>query len=257
MAPDLNWELRLGFLVHDVSRLRRRVVDRALKPLGVTRSQWWVLAFLSRSDGMSQVALADELDLGKVALGQLIDRLEKTGFVSRRADDEDRRVKRVFLTRRGQALIARIRESVTVDGKGNPRKDRRDRSAGDRPRAAQDEGESARHDRRERGERRLRRGLAPSQAEPDLAAIEHHDVALHRPRAEAHAAILEQLDADRVAGIGRRGETDRHRHQPFRPPRREMLERRAAGEPECVEPVRDRPLEACLLGRFRGRRGSA
>jgi DNA-binding MarR family transcriptional regulator len=117
MAPDLNWELRLGFLVHDVSRLRRRVVDRALKPLGVTRSQWWVLAFLSRSDGMSQVALADELDLGKVALGQLVDRLEKTGFISRRADDEDRRVKRVFLTRRGQALIARIRESVTVTEK--------------------------------------------------------------------------------------------------------------------------------------------
>jgi DNA-binding MarR family transcriptional regulator len=118
MAPDLTWELRLGFLVHDVSRLRRRVVDRALKPLNVTRAQWWVLAFLSRSDGMSQVALADQLDLGKVALGQLIDRLEKTGFVSRRADEEDRRVKRVFLTRSGQALIARIRESVTMTEKG-------------------------------------------------------------------------------------------------------------------------------------------
>ena len=117
MAPDLNWELRLGFLVHDVSRLRRRVVDRALKPLGVTRSQWWVLAFLSRSDGMPQVALADELDLGKVALGQLIDRLEKTVSFHAAPDEEDRRVKRVFLTRRGQALIARIRENVTVTEK--------------------------------------------------------------------------------------------------------------------------------------------
>ena len=117
MAPDLNWELRLGFLVHDVSRLRRRVVDRALKPLGVTRSQWWVLAFLSRSDGMSQVALADELDLGKVALGQLIDRLEKTGFVSRRPDEEDRRVKRVYLSKRSLALIARIRDHVSVTEK--------------------------------------------------------------------------------------------------------------------------------------------
>jgi len=112
MASDLNWELRLGFLLHDVSRLRRRVVDRALKPLGLTRSQWWVLAFLSRSDGMSQVALADELDLGKVALGQLVDRLEKTSFISRRGDGEDRRIKRVFLTRRGHRLIARIRQSV-------------------------------------------------------------------------------------------------------------------------------------------------
>jgi DNA-binding MarR family transcriptional regulator len=117
MARGLNWELRLGFLVHDVSRVRRRVVDRALKPLGVTRSQGWVLAFLSRSDGMSQVALADELDLGKVALGQLIDRLEKTGFVSRRPDDEDRRVKRAYLTKRSHALIARIRESAGVTEK--------------------------------------------------------------------------------------------------------------------------------------------
>jgi MarR family transcriptional regulator, transcriptional regulator for hemolysin len=117
MAPDFIWELRLGFLVHDVSRLRRRVVDRALKPLGVTRSQWWVLAFLSRSDGMSQVALADELDLGKVALGQLIDRLEKTGFVTRKADEGDRRVKRVYLMRRSHALIARIRENVSATEK--------------------------------------------------------------------------------------------------------------------------------------------
>jgi DNA-binding MarR family transcriptional regulator len=117
MAPDLNWELRLGFLVHDVSRLRRRVVDRALKPLGVTRSQWWVLAFLSRSDGMSQVALADELDLGKVALGQLIDRLAKTGFVTRQPDEEDRRVKRIHLTKRSHALIAQIRDNVSVTEK--------------------------------------------------------------------------------------------------------------------------------------------
>jgi DNA-binding MarR family transcriptional regulator len=117
MAPGLNWELRLGFLVHDVSRLRRRVVDRALKPLGVTRSQWWVLAFLSRTDGMSQVALADELDLGKVGLGQLIGRLEKSGLVTRRADSADRRIKRVFLTKRGQALIGRIRANVSATEK--------------------------------------------------------------------------------------------------------------------------------------------
>jgi DNA-binding MarR family transcriptional regulator len=114
MRHDLNWELRLGFLVHDVSRLRRSVVDRVLKPLGVTRSQWWVLAFLSRADGMSQVALAEELDLGKVALGGLIDRLEKTGFVARRLDTVDRRIKRVFLTKKSQTLINKIRNSVSA-----------------------------------------------------------------------------------------------------------------------------------------------
>ena len=98
MPHDLNFELRLGFLVHDVSRLRRNLIDRFLKPLNVTRSQWWVLAFLSRRDGMSQVSLAEELDLGKVALGGLIDRLEANSIVERRPDPIDRRVKRVFLT---------------------------------------------------------------------------------------------------------------------------------------------------------------
>lgn len=111
MPFSLNWELRLGFLVHDVSRLRRSLIDRFLKPLNVTRSQWWVLAFLSRRDGLSQVALAEELDLGKVALGGLIDRLEANGLVERRPDPVDRRVKRVFLTKAGGKLMKDIRAS--------------------------------------------------------------------------------------------------------------------------------------------------
>jgi len=89
-------------------------VDRALKPLGITRSQWWVLAFLSRRDGMTQTALAADLDLTKVAIGGLIDRMEASGFVERRADERDARARRVYLTRAGQKLVATIRENVDV-----------------------------------------------------------------------------------------------------------------------------------------------
>ena len=113
MTKDISRELKLGFLVHDVSRMRRNMVDRALKPIGLTRSQWWVLAFLSRRDGMPQVALADELDVGKVALGGLIDRLEASGLVERRGDPVDRRVKRVHLTKAGSKLVRDIRDNVT------------------------------------------------------------------------------------------------------------------------------------------------
>ena len=112
MTRDLNTSLRFGFLIHDVSRLRRIVVDRALKPLGITRSQWWVLAFLSRRDGMTQTALAADLDLTKVAIGGLLDRMEAAGFVERRADQSDGRARRVYLTRAGAKMVAAIRESV-------------------------------------------------------------------------------------------------------------------------------------------------
>ena len=114
MTKNLDSNLRFGFLIHDVSRMRRIVVDRALKPLGITRSQWWVLAFLSRRDGMTQTALAADLDLTKVAVGGLIDRMEAAGFVERRTDGRDARARRIYLTRAGQRLVAKIREAVDV-----------------------------------------------------------------------------------------------------------------------------------------------
>jgi DNA-binding MarR family transcriptional regulator len=107
---SIDWELRLGFLIHDVSRLRRSAFDRVLKPLNVTRSQWWLLAYLSREDGMTQSQLAEELDLGKVAVGGLIDRLEKSALVRRDADAADRRVNRVFLEPKSKQLITRMRK---------------------------------------------------------------------------------------------------------------------------------------------------
>ena len=114
LRKHLDASLRFGFLIHDVSRMRRIVVDRALKPLGLTRSQWWVLAFLSRRDGMKLTALAADLDLTKVAVGGLIERMEAAGFVERRSDARDARAKRVFLTGEGKNLVVRIRSQVEI-----------------------------------------------------------------------------------------------------------------------------------------------
>ena len=111
-APELddldNWDQRLGFLMHDVSRLRRSVFNEFMRPLGVTRSQWWVLAHLSRHDGMIQTDLANVLELGKAPLGGLLDRLEASGMVERRSDRIDRRAKRIFLSANGLQLIAQM-----------------------------------------------------------------------------------------------------------------------------------------------------
>jgi MarR family transcriptional regulator, transcriptional regulator for hemolysin len=107
---------RLGFLIHDVSRLRRTVVDKALRPLGVTRSQWWVLANLSRhnSGGMKQTELSKVLDVGKVTLGGLIDRLEASEYVARQPEPGDRRAKRVVMTSKGIKLLAQIQKIAKV-----------------------------------------------------------------------------------------------------------------------------------------------
>lgn len=104
--------LRAGFLIHDVSRLRRTIYDQRLKPLGITRSQWWVLSNLSRHGGKGymQIELARLLDVGKVTLGGLIDRLEEAGYVVRVPDPTDRRSKRVLPSPKGKALIKRLEQ---------------------------------------------------------------------------------------------------------------------------------------------------
>jgi MarR family transcriptional regulator, transcriptional regulator for hemolysin len=100
-------EFSTGFLVHDVSRLRKKVVDHELKPLGITRSQWWVLVNISRyaQDGIAQTELAHLMSVGKVSLGGLIDRMEAAGWLERLPDPQDRRAKKVVMTEAGEKLL--------------------------------------------------------------------------------------------------------------------------------------------------------
>ncbi len=98
-------ELKLGFLIHDGARLRRAAHDAALRPLGLTAAQASLLRHLAHEDGQTQSALAEALELGKVALGETIDRLESRGYVERRSDSHDRRAKRIHLTGAGRDAL--------------------------------------------------------------------------------------------------------------------------------------------------------
>ena len=103
-------QFEFGFLVHDVSRMRRTVFDNALKPLGITRSQWWVLAHLSRHRPASSTDLAKILDIGGVALGGLLDRLEAKNYITRRRIPHDRRIKLIDMTPEGENLLLLMQE---------------------------------------------------------------------------------------------------------------------------------------------------
>ena len=92
-----DYDSNLGFLMHDVARLMRIAQDRRMKPLGLTRSQWWVLNHLFFHQGISQSDLAKILDIERATLGRLLDRLEVTSWIYREPDKTDRRINRVYL----------------------------------------------------------------------------------------------------------------------------------------------------------------
>jgi DNA-binding MarR family transcriptional regulator len=106
--------IRIGFLIHDVARLRRSVFDSRNPHHTITRSESWVLTGVSRKrSGISQTELARVLGMGKAATGEFVKALERKGFVSRIPDPKDQRAYSVKLTREGKAILAKIAAIVT------------------------------------------------------------------------------------------------------------------------------------------------
>ena len=98
----------LGFLVNDVSRLMRTRFDSRARDLELTRPQWRVLVFLARSEGINQSGLADLIEVERMTLGRMVDRLEAAGLVERRPDASDRRVHRLYLSKKARPLLDKM-----------------------------------------------------------------------------------------------------------------------------------------------------
>lgn len=102
-----------GFLLTDSARLLRKLIDRRLQPLGLSRAQWSILAILSNHDGLSQSQISDELEIEKSTAGRLIDQVEKSGWIERRSIPGDRRLWGIHLTDRARRLTDEV-ESVIL-----------------------------------------------------------------------------------------------------------------------------------------------
>lgn len=88
----------VGFLLHDVARLLRKRFEQRARELGLTRSQWQVLAYLDRNPGIQQGALAELIDVEPITVGRIVDKLQDCGVVERRPHPSDRRAWQLHLT---------------------------------------------------------------------------------------------------------------------------------------------------------------
>ncbi|MFN2456999.1 MAG: MarR family winged helix-turn-helix transcriptional regulator [Chitinophagaceae bacterium] len=82
-------------------RLQKKFNDNALN---ITIEQWSVLYQLWKQDGLSQQELCNTTFRDKPSVTRLIDNLEKLNLVKRTADENDRRINKVFLTKQAQKL---------------------------------------------------------------------------------------------------------------------------------------------------------
>jgi|GEM_PF-197827 MarR family transcriptional regulator for hemolysin len=98
-----------GQLVHGTARAWRQKLDERLKPMGLSQAKWRTLMHLSLAgDALTQAEIAARLGVEEPTVVNLIHRLERESWITRKNSPHDRRCKMVLLGRRAQRVIAEI-----------------------------------------------------------------------------------------------------------------------------------------------------
>ena len=104
----------IGFRIARVPHLWRSILDRRLAPLGLTQTRWVTLYHLWKlGEGNPQCDLARAIGVEAPSLVRTLGQLEAQGLVERRACDDDRRSKRLYLTPAAIPLLEQI-DSVVL-----------------------------------------------------------------------------------------------------------------------------------------------
>jgi DNA-binding MarR family transcriptional regulator len=88
------------------SRRISQLYDTALAPTGLKTTQRAILAEIGRAEPVSVGKLAEALVMDSGALAHTLKPLERDGLVTVTVDPDDRRNRRIALTRQGRAKLA-------------------------------------------------------------------------------------------------------------------------------------------------------
>ena len=94
----------VGFQLIQAFRVHRQAAEDALRQLGLYAGQEMILFQLWNEEGLTPSRLAQQMGVEPPTMTQMLQRMERAGFILRRQDNEDARVSRVYLTEQGRAL---------------------------------------------------------------------------------------------------------------------------------------------------------
>jgi len=101
--------MELAVLVLLASRMMTEDVHRRLADMGhehLRPAHGFAFQFVAAEGGATGVELADHLGVTRQAAGQMVDELERLGYVTRQLDPTDARLRRIHLTDRGREVLS-------------------------------------------------------------------------------------------------------------------------------------------------------
>ena len=105
-------EHRLVFLLNVAQRRLQRWTAAQTQQSGVTAAQSGLLFVLGQRDGVLMGEAGAALDLGPPGISGLVDRMTAAGLIERRADPDDGRAWRLWLTPTGRTALAQSKAGL-------------------------------------------------------------------------------------------------------------------------------------------------
>ncbi|MCY9514304.1 MarR family winged helix-turn-helix transcriptional regulator [Paenibacillus apiarius] len=99
-------------LLSQVVRAYNYQMMRMVQDAGIHPGQMPLLLLLHEQDGRSQKELVDKMKVKPATITVMLNRMEKSGLIERRADSVDMRVSRVYLQPQGKAVIGHVEQVV-------------------------------------------------------------------------------------------------------------------------------------------------
>lgn len=109
MARDPSSD-SINYLLAQICRLHHARSHTLLEEIGLYRGQPPVLRALWEKEGLTHTDLAERLHVQPATVTKMIKRMEKTGFVTCKADEKDQRVSRVYLTEAGREIQEKVQQ---------------------------------------------------------------------------------------------------------------------------------------------------
>lgn len=109
-SPAAREALRQFRVIFGAVRQHFQSVEKAC---GVSGAQIWAMAALQQNPGMKVTELAQALSIHTSTASNLLDKIEKSGFVRRERSAADQRVVRLYLTAAGEQALAHAPQPLT------------------------------------------------------------------------------------------------------------------------------------------------
>ncbi len=103
-APRQGDEQTVGDLLIQVCRLTADRMRVRMEEIGLHKAQGFALFFIGHNDGMPQSEIARVMHLSPASVTNMLQRMERDGWVVRRTDPDDQRVSRVYLTQKAHEI---------------------------------------------------------------------------------------------------------------------------------------------------------